>query len=192
MNVNMLTVVRSCISNISTGELAGCSFAVAYVWLLATLLRRRWRREYVSEELKARRAELQEQPRLNATPMEPGVSESCTLLPTRIEELDKSRFDFEHAHLLAGWVSPKGHYYKVASSCGHARLAERITGREFGSRALEHENWVHLTLQGVPGMFGPSKKFTREQIETLTDIAMVSPDTFFGKAIMSALAAASD
>lgn len=195
MNIGLLTSVKVLIGNLSTGEIAAYSFAILYIIFLACLLYRRRSRLSAEQvaQLAARKAELAGQLALSSTPMEPGVCDGCDLLPTRIEDLDPNDFDGNHAHLLSGWVSPRGHYYKVASSCGHSRVADRIAGCEFGGRKLENHGWVHLTLQGFPGLYGIGKhRFTREQIDTLTDIAMVSPDTFFGKEIMSALESAGD
>jgi hypothetical protein len=193
MHISLLTSVKALIDNLSTGEIAGYSFAILYVVYLACLLYRRRSRLSAKQvaQLAARMEELRGQPRPSATPIEPGVCQGCDLLPTRIEDLDPNGFGHRHAHLLSGWVSPEGFYYKAELSCGHSRVANRIAGCEFGGRQLENHGWVHLTQKGVPGLFGIGKHtFTREQMETLKDIATVTPNTFFGKAIVKALESA--
>lgn len=188
MNMMLIYAAREFVNNVSVGEIAGTAFAFSYAALLVGLRMVRSRR-LVREALQAeadRKAKLMEKPRLQSTPREPGVRDGCTVLPTCLADLE-SYYDKNVAFRLAGWISPGGHYYQLPCAQGHAALA-RCLADGWGSRELEQNGWVHLSQNGTPGMNGPKKKLSRAQIETLTDIAMLSPDTFFGKAIMQGIA----
>lgn len=89
---------------------------------------------------------------------------------------------------MAGWVSPRGEYYRVADEWGHSALADRILAEPGDCYArLGHSGWVHLSDKGV-FTISAEFKLTRAQENTLFDIATLVPDSDFAERIISALA----
>lgn len=90
---------------------------------------------------------------------------------------------------LAGWISPSGQYFRIASAEGHVHTARQIVGSSGAWSKLESNGWVHLSDSGSADI-NRYFSLTKQQIDTLFDLAVLVPESQFGKKIMAAIAAA--